>query len=398
MHRICGGFEPFNVKVGPLGALGLLTSLACAPTSSSVLSSGAPSDADARLPSAQPAGTVEGIAIDRYTLSNSKGMQVEVITLGATVTRILVPDRSGRLGDVALGFDQPGSYLEPGPYFGAVVGRYANRIAKGRFALDGKPHALAVNNGPNSLHGGLRGFDKRVWTARPMISSGGASSVELRYVSKDGEEGYPGTLAVQVTYAVTEDNELRIDYLLTAEQDTIANVTNHTYFNLAGHGRGDITKHEIQIRADRFTPVDETLIPTGELRPVAGTPLDLTRPTLIGAGIDADDEQMRFGGGYDHNFVVSGAPGVLRPAARVTESSTGRVLEVTTTEPGVQFYSGNFLDGVKGKDGMVYPRRSGFCLETQHFPDSPNQPSFPSTVIKAGQPYRSTTVYRFSAR
>ncbi len=339
--------------------------------------------------------TPDGQPVDRYTLRNGHGMEADIITRGAVVTRLMVPDRSGTPGDVVLGFDTLEGYLKENPYFGAIVGRYGNRIAKGRFTLNGKTYTLATNNGPNSLHGGLKGFDKQIWTARPVTAADG-QALELTYVSKDGEEGYPGTLTAKVTYTLSNDNALRIQYDLTTDKDTVANVTNHSYFNLAGQGAGDILSHEIMIDADRFTPVDATLIPTGELRPVAGTPFDFRKPVAIGARITAGDEQIKFGKGYDHNFVVNGAAGTLRQAVRVTEKASGRIMEVYTTEPGVQFYTGNFLDGsLKGKGGKVYNFRYGFCLETQHFPNSPNTPSFPTTVIKAGQHYTSETQYRF---
>lgn len=347
-------------------------------------------------PRPQPFGkTEDGTSIERYTLKNAHGVEVDVITWGGIVTRIVVPDRKGTPGDVALGYDTLEPYLKPHPYFGALVGRYGNRMANGQFTLNGKTYTLAKNNGPNSLHGGLKGFDKRVWKARGVTTPHGPG-VELSYVSADGEEGYPGTLTTTVTYALGADNALRIDYQATTDKDTVLNLTNHSYFNLAGVGAGDILSHEMQILADRFTPVGETLIPTGELRPVEGTPFDFRTPTRIGARIDADDEQIRFGKGYDHNFVLNGQAGTLRPVARVSERTSGRVLEVETTEPGVQFYTGNFLDGSLRGKGTVYAFRTGFCLETQHFPDSPNQPRFPSTVLKPGQTYRSTTVYRFS--
>jgi aldose 1-epimerase len=346
----------------------------------------------------QPFGkTTDGRPIDRYTLKNANGLEADVITWGGIVTRLLVPDRSGKPGDVVLGFDTLDGYLKQHPYFGAIVGRYGNRIAKGRFSLNGKSYTLATNNGPNSLHGGVKGFDKQVWTARPVSSPDG-DAVELTYVSQDGEEGYPGTLTAKVTYTLTRENALRIDYDLTTDQDTVANVTNHSYFNLAGQGNGDILSHEIMIDADRFTPVDDTLIPTGELRPAAGTPFDFHTPTAIGARITSADEQIKFGKGYDHNFVLNGSSGTLRQVVRVTEKTSGRTMEVHTTEPGVQFYTGNFLDGtLTGKAGKIYKFRYGFCLETQHFPNSPNTPSFPSTVIKAGEHYRSRTEYRFPA-
>jgi aldose 1-epimerase len=375
----------------------LLTSLAIA-LAASVLT-GPASLGAAEGPMKQSFGkTTDGRPIDRYTLKNAHGVEADVITWGAIVTRLVVPDRAGKPGDVVLGFDSLDGYLKTHPYFGAIVGRYGNRIAKGRFTLNGQTYTLAVNNGPNSLHGGLKGFDKQVWTARPLASADGPA-VELTYVSKDGEEGYPGTLTARVTYTLTNGNALRIEYDITTDKDTVANVTNHSYFHLAGQGTGDILKHEVTINADRFTPVDDTLIPTGELRPVAGTPFDFRTPHAIGARIDAADEQIKFGKGYDHNFVLNGPAGTLRQAARVTEPTSGRVMEVYTTEPGVQFYTGNFLDGsVKGKGGAVYNFRNGFCFETQHFPNSPNTPAFPSAVVKAGEHYRSQTEYRFSAQ
>ena len=348
-------------------------------------------------PAGRPFGkTPDGQAIERYTLRNANGVEADIITWGGIVTRLVVPDRSGKPGDVVLGFDGPEGYLAEHPYFGALIGRYGNRIARAQFTLNGKTYKLAANNGPNALHGGLRGFDKRLWSARPLSAPEG-QALELTYVSKDGEEGYPGTLTARVVYTLTGDNVLRIEYEARTDQDTVVNLTNHSYFNLAGQASGDILSHVIQIDADRFTPVDATLIPTGELRPVAGTPFDFRTPERIGARIDANDEQIKAGKGYDHNFVLNGRMGTLRRAARVTEPASGRVMEVHTTEPGVQFYTGNFLDGsLKGKEGAVYKFRTGFCLETQHFPDSPNQPSFPSTVLKPGQTYRSKTEYRFS--
>jgi aldose 1-epimerase len=343
----------------------------------------------------QPFGkTPDGQEITKYTLTGAGALEVAVINYGAIVTSILTPDAKGTLGDVVHGFDNLDGYLKGHPYFGAIVGRYGNRIAKGRFTLNGKTYKLATNNGANSLHGGLKGFDKALWSARDA-SSKDAPALELMYTSKDGEEGYPGNLTVTVRYTVTPQNELQIDYTLTTDQDTVANVTNHSYFNLAGSG--DVLGHVVQLDADRMTPVDGGLIPTGVLKPVAGTPFDFTTPTAIGARINQDEEQLKLGKGYDHNFVLrDAAPGTLKRAARVSEPTTKRTLEVWTTEPGVQFYTGNFLDGtLTGKGGRVYAHRSGFCLETQHFPDSPNQPSFPTTVIKPGTPYTSRTVYRF---
>jgi aldose 1-epimerase len=333
-----------------------------------------------------------GQAVDLYKLTNSQGMEVTVITYGARVQSIRVPDRNGKMADVALGFDNIEGYQTENPYFGAVVGRYGNRIAKGRFKIDGKEYKLAVNNGENALHGGLKGFDKVVWTAKE--ANGG---VELTYLSKDGEEGYPGNLTATVRYTLTDANELRIDYTATTDKKTVANITNHSYFNLAGEGSGDILGHRIQINADKFTPVDAGLIPTGELKPVAGTPFDFRTPHLIGERINANDEQIRRGKGYDHNFVLNGQMGTMRQIVRVVEPKSGRVMEVSTTEPGVQFYTGNFLDGTnKGKGGKAYAFRTGFCLETQHFPDSPNHPAFPSTLLEPGKTMKSSTVYKFS--
>ncbi len=339
----------------------------------------------------QPWGTAGGQPVKLYTLSNAKGMEAAITNYGGIIVSIKVPDRGGKPGDVVLGFDSLDGYLKEHPYFGAIVGRYGNRIAKGKFKLNGAEYTLARNNGENALHGGLKGFDKKVWTAKPS-----GNSLELRYVSKDGEEGYPGTLSATVRYTLTNENELRIDYTATTDKATVLNLTNHSYFNLAG--AGDILGHQLTINADRFTPVDAGLIPTGELRPVAGTPFDFRKPHAIGERINNNDEQLKLGKGYDHNFVLNGAAGTLRLAARATDPSSGRVLEVLTTEPGLQFYTGNFLDGsVKGKGGRAYAFRNGFCLETQHFPDSPNKPSFPTVVLKPGQTFRSTTVFKFPA-
>jgi aldose 1-epimerase len=339
--------------------------------------------------------TRAGEAVDLFTITNTNGLEASITNFGGIVVSMKTPDRNGRMTDVVLGFDTLDGYLGDNPYFGAIVGRYGNRIAKGRFTLNGKEYKLATNNGPNHLHGGIKGFNKVVWQAQPI----GDSGLKLTYVSKDGEDGYPGTLTATVEYTLTGADELKISYLATTDKDTVVNLTNHSYFNLAGEGTSDILGHQMQIHADRFTPVDSTLIPTGELRPVAGTPFDFRQPHTIGERINSSDEQIKFGGGYDHNFVVNGAAGTLRPASRVFEPKSGRVMEVLTTEPGVQFYSGNFLDGsIKGKGGKPYNRRYGFCLETQHFPDSPNHPNFPSTTLQAGKKYQSTTVYKFSTQ
>ncbi len=332
-----------------------------------------------------------------YTLRNSKGVEASITNYGAILVSLKVPDRNGNLADVVLGFDSLDGYLGEHPYFGAVIGRYGNRIAGGRFVLDGVEYKLARNNGENHLHGGVRGFDKAVWSVKKPRADGDAG-VELTYLSEDGEEGYPGSLTATVRYTLTGDNELRLDYEATASKPTVVNLTNHSYFNLAGAGNGDILAHRVRINADNFTPVDQGLIPTGELRPVTGTPFDFRQPHAIGERIGGKDQQLVFGKGYDHNFVLNGSAGSLRSAARVTEPGSGRVVEVLTTEPGVQFYTGNFLDGtIRGKGGAAYGHRYGFCLETQHFPDSPNQPQFPSVVLRPGAKYQSTTVYKFSA-
>jgi len=340
--------------------------------------------------------TADGTPVDLYTLANKNGMKVAIASYGGIVVSILAPDRQGNLADVALGFDGMDGYLNNSPYFGAIIGRYGNRIAKGRFTLNGVEYKLAKNNGENSLHGGLKGFDKVVWQARE-VAAGDGQSVELTYVSKDGEEGYPGNLSATVAYTLNDSNELRIDYSAATDKDTVVNLTNHTYFNLAGQGEGDILGHQLMLKASKFTPVDAGLIPTGELKSVEGTPFDFRQPAAIGARINANHRQLELGKGYDHNFVLDSGGGALALAARVTEAKSGRVLEVLTTEPGVQFYTGNFLDGTaRGKGGKVYQFRYGLCLETQHFPDSPNQPAFPSTVLKPGAKYRTTTLWRFS--
>jgi len=342
--------------------------------------------------------TEDGQQVDLHILTNKSGMQAEITNYGATLVSLKIPDRKGKFEDVVLGYDTLDGYVKDKPYFGATIGRYGNRIAHGQFTLDGVTYTLAKNNGENTLHGGIKGFNKRIWTARDVSGSAGPA-LELTYLSKDGEENFPGNLSVKVVYTLTERNEIKIDYSATTDKDTVINLTNHSYFNLAGQGNGDILQHQIMIRADRFTPVDATLIPTGELRSVKGTPFDFTAPMAIGARINQNDEQLKLGRGYDHNWVVnSGTTGSLSMVAQAYDPSSGRVLEVSTTEPGVQFYTGNFLDGVTGKQGKIYKQRYGFCFETQHFPDSPNHPNFPSTVLKPGQPYRSTTVYKFSTK
>ncbi|MCX6966270.1 MAG: galactose mutarotase [Verrucomicrobia bacterium] len=347
----------------------------------------------------QPFGkTKDGTPVEIYTLRNAHGMEARITNYGGLVVSLLVPDRAGKLDDVALGYDTLEGYLKDSFYFGALIGRYGNRIAKGQFTLDGKTYQLAVNNGPNALHGGLKGFDKVVWAAKPMATRDG-QALELTYVSKDGEEGYPGNLKVKAVYRLTQENELRLDFTATTDQATIVNLTHHSYFNLAGAGNGDILGHLVTLNSDRFTPVDKDLIPTGELRPVEGTPFDFRKPTAIGARIAEKEEQLKFANGYDHNWVLSKKePGKLEVAAKVYEPRTGRVMEVLTTEPGMQFYVGNFLDGSNvGKGGKAYAFRTGFCMEPQHFPDSPNQPGFPSTVLRPGETFQNTIIYRFSA-
>lgn len=339
----------------------------------------------------------DGTAVELYKLSNGQNMSVGILTYGGVVQAINVPDRDGNLANVALGFANLDDYLSKSPYFGNITGRYANRIAKGQFTLEGTAYELARNNGPNALHGGVSGFDKKLWAAEEIEGREGVG-LALTYTSPDGEEGYPGTLAAKVTYTVTEANELKIEYEATTDKTTIVNLTNHTYFNLAGEGSGSILDHELMLNASTFTPVDETLIPTGEIAKVQGGPMDFTAPTRIGERIRDGDKQLVFGRGYDHNWVLDKpAPGAMSLAARLTEPTTGRVMEVSTTEPGIQFYAGNFLDGsLVGTGGKMYRQSDGLCLETQHYPDSPNQASFPSTVLKPGEVYKTTTVYAFS--
>jgi len=338
----------------------------------------------------------DGKTVDVYTLTNSHGLEARIINFGGIVLSLRVPDRNGKLDDVVLGFDSLEPYLTNDPHFGSIIGRYANRIANGKFTLDGAEYALPKNNGPNTLHGGVKGFDKVLWQAEPSEIRSGVALV-LSYTSKNGEEGFPGNLKTKVTYTLTDSDELSIDYDATTDKATPVNLTSHGYFNLAGQGTSDVLAHELLINADRFTLVDKNLIPTGELAPVAGTPLDFTRSTPIGARINDKYEQLVLARGYDHNFVINRKGSGLELAARVHELSTGRMLEVFTTEPGVQFYSANFLDGtLTGKQGRVYKQHYAFCLETQHFPDSPNHPSFPSTILRPGQKYHSSTTYKFS--
>ncbi len=340
--------------------------------------------------------TEAGEEILLYTLRNASGIEVRITSYGGRVVSLKTPDRKGQFGDIVLGFDNLAGYLGKNPYFGALVGRYANRIANGEFQLNGTRYKLARNNGENSLHGGLKGFDKKVWDAHE-ITSGDDPALELSYFSANGEEGYPGNLHATVRYTLTSSNELHLDYSAITDQDTVLNLTNHSYFDLSGQGTGKILDYEVTIHADRFTPVNAHLIPTGELRPVGGTPFDFRKPMPIGSRINESDEQLKLAIGYDHNFVLNGTGKGPSLAARASDPQSGRVLEVLTTQPGVQFYTGNHLDGsVTGKNGKVYGFRSGICFETQHFPDSPNHPEFPSTELKAGQRYQETTIFRFS--
>jgi aldose 1-epimerase len=342
--------------------------------------------------------TPQGQQVRLYTLTNAHGLRAKIMTYGAIAVSLEVPDKNGKMGDIVLGYDNLNSYIKNSPYFGAIVGRYGNRIGKGRFVLDGVTYdKLAINNGENHLHGGIKGFDKVVWTDEP-VRRPNAVGVKLSYLSKDGEEGYPGNLQAAVTYTLTNDNELRIDYLATTDKATPVNLTHHGYWNLTG-GQRDILGHVLTLNADRYTPVDKGLIPTGELLPVKGTVMDFTKPTPIGERIESDFEQLKFGGGYDHNWVLNKGGKEMTFAARVYEPTSGRVMEVYTKEPGIQFYSGNFLDGtITGKGGIVYQHRWGLCLETQHYPDSPNKANFPSTILRPGQEYETTTVYRFSTK
>jgi aldose 1-epimerase len=350
--------------------------------------------------------TVARTPVDIYTLRNGRGAVARIITYGGIVQSLKVPDKNGNLDDIVLGYDNLDGYLTNNPYFGCLVGRYGNRIGGGKFKLEGKTYTLATNNGPNSLHGGIVGFDKVIWKAK-MWNTLDGPALELNYVSKDGEEGFPGTLKVTAIYTLTENNELHLNFTATTDQPTVCNLTHHSYFNLRGQGNGDILGHEVYINADKFTPVDKDLITTGELKPVDGTPFDFRKPVAIGARINDPDPQLQFGPGYDHNWVINkpldkeGKPQLdkLCLQARVYEPTTGRVMEVWSTEPGLQFYAGNFLDGsIVGKEGKVYPRRSGFCMEPQHYPDSPNKPMFPSTELKPGETYQTTIVYRFSVK
>ena len=348
----------------------------------------------ASSPQRTPFGTMpDGKPVEQFTLTNRHGVEVKAIGYGGIITSLRVPDRTGRLDDIVLGFDTLEPYLKNDPFFGAIIGRYGNRIGKAQFAVDGKTYKLAANNGPNHLHGGLKGFDKVLWAVELVA---GSNAIAFSRTSPDGEEGYPGNLRVRVTYTLTDANELVVEYRASTDKATTVNLTQHSYFNLAGQASGDILGHQLMLNADRYTPVDDALIPTGELAPVSDTPFDFRKPTAIGARINNDHPQLKAGKGYDHNWVLNRKGSGLQLAARVTELKSGRTLEIATTEPGIQFYSGNFLDGtLKGKAGAVYARRTGFCLETQHYPDSPNKPNFPSTTLRPGAEYQTRTVFTF---
>lgn len=337
-----------------------------------------------------------GEEIDLYTLRNAVGLEATITNFGGRLVTLKVPDRNGKFEDIVLGYDTLDLYVAKNPFFGALAGRYANRIANGEFKLDGHTYKLLKNNGPNTLHGGAIGFDKVAWHGA-QISAHNGPALQIKYLSKDGEEGFPGNLHSTVTYSLTDDNALHIDYEATTDKDTVLNLTNHSYFNLAGHGHGSILDHELVLNADRYTPVNATLIPTGELSPVAGTPFDFRHATAIGSRIDSKDQQMQYGEGYDHNFVVNRSNKQAVLAARVSDKASGRVMEVSTTQPGVQFYTANHLAGeIKGKHGAIYRPRGAYCFETQHFPDSPNHPAFPTTELKPGEDFKESTIFRFS--
>ena len=341
-----------------------------------------------------------GQAVDLYTLKNNEGMTVAISNYGGTIVSWTAPDKNGKYEDITLGCDSVGGYEKGVPYFGALIGRYGNRIAKGKFSLDGKNYTLAVNNIGNHLHGGIKGYDKVFWTATPIQQE--EPALKLTYISKDMEEGYPGNLSIEVVYTLQKDNSLKIDYKATTDKTTVVNLTNHAYFNLTGNANNTILDHELVLNCDKYLPVDKTLIPTGELKSVTGTAFDFTKNFNIGKRInDSADVQIKYGGGYDHAWILTGAntEGGLRLAATVIEPTSGRVMEVSTTEPAIQFYTGNFLDGtIRGKGGVIYKRRSGLCLETEHYPDSPNQLKFPTTTLKVGETYKTTTVYKFSVK
>ena len=347
-------------------------------------------------PVSTPFGTLQdGRAVAIHTLTNAKGVEVRIMDYGAAIVSWKTPDRSGKTADIVLGFDTLAEYEKPHPFFGVIAGRYANRIAKGKFTIDGQEYQLPVNNGPNSLHGGKKGFDKKLWSVKSASLQDGVPTLVLAYTSPDGEEGYPGKLDCQVSYSLNDKNELAIRYTATTDKPTVVNLTNHSYFNLGGDGSGPVTSHIARFYCSRFTPTDKDLIPTGKIDDVTGTPLDFLQPAPIGARIgETSFPPIAYGGGYDHNFIIDGTPGTLRPAALITDPATGRTLECLTTEPAVQLYTANGMSGVPGKSGHTYGKYGGFCLETQHYPDSPNQPEFPSTVLRPGSTYQHTCIYR----
>jgi aldose 1-epimerase len=341
--------------------------------------------------------TQDGTSVAIYTLHNANGCEARIMTYGGIVQSLKVPDKNGNFGDVVLGYDNLDGYIAKTPYFGALIGRYGNRIGGAKFTLEGKTYTLATNNGPNSLHGGIKGFDKVVWKAVKADVGPQGPQVELNYLSKDGEEGFPGNLNVTAVYTLTDKNELRLDFTATTDQPTLCNLTHHSYFNLAGQGNGDILGHIVYINADNTTPVDSNLITTGEIKPVDGTPFDFRKPMAIGARINDPDPELQYGPGYDHNWVINKPLGQMGLMARVVEPTSGRVMEVWSTEPGLQFYAGNFLDGtIKGKGGVAYQIHTGFCMEPHHYPDSPNKPQFPTTELKPGETYHNTIEYKFS--
>lgn len=344
-------------------------------------------------------GKVDGKTVDLYTLTNSSNIEMKVTTYGGIVTSLKLPDKNGNFDDVVLGYNDLNGYIQKNPYFGAIIGRYGNRIGNAKFTLEGQEYSLAQNDGANNLHGGVKGFDKVVWDAEPIIGQD-SISLKLHYLSKDGEEGFPGNLHATVIYTLTNKNTFRIDYQATTDKPTIVNLTQHTYWNLAGEGSGNILNHELMINADSFTPVNKSLITTGEIISVEGTPMDFRSSTKIGDSIDSDYKQLKYAGGYDHNWVLNNSDdGKINFAASVYEPTSGRFMEILTTEPGIQFYSGNFLDGsIVGKNGKTYEFQNGFCLETQHYPDSPNKPQFPTVTLKPGETYKSTTIYKFSTK
>ena len=343
--------------------------------------------------------TPEGQAVEIYTLRNAKGAEARIMTYGGIVQSLAMPDKSGKFADIVLGYDNLQGYIDKTPYFGALVGRYGNRIGGAKFTLEGRTYTLATNNGPNSLHGGGKGFDKVVWQVAVAEVGQHGPELKLTYLSKDGEEGFPGNLKVKAVYTLTDDNELRLEFTATTDKPTVCNLTHHSYFNLRGQGNGDILGHEVFIHSDKTTPVDSVLITTGEFAPVDGTPFDFRKPTAIGARINDPNPVLQYGPGYDHNWVINKPAGKLGLQARVYEPVSGRVLEVISDQPGLQFYAGNFLDGtITGKGGVVYQKRTGFCMEPQHYPDSPNKPGFPTTELKPGQTFKNIIIYKFSAK